>query len=175
MCNWELLNTELYKISKWILYQLNRKNCDCWVRNLCRQLRDWAYDLGWVFPDYFSPHVIKQLSSFSNYSAWKVFLFGVFLVYIFPHSHWIQRFTSVQMLEKTDQKSSNFGHFLRNAFICLLKIRIKPSALQVVSVMYRSSRPEVICEKDVHKNFVKFTVKTCASLSLFFFFKEKRL
>ena len=39
-------------------------------------------------------------------TVWKVSVFGVFLVRIFPYS--------VQMCENTDQKNSEYGHFLRS-------------------------------------------------------------
>ena len=50
------------------------------------------------------------------YTAWKVSVFGVFLVRIFPHSDWIRRDTanaakSVQIRENTDQKNSEYGYF----------------------------------------------------------------
>ena len=57
-----------------------------------------------------------------SYTAWKVSVFGVFLVFIFPHSNWIRRDTeylspySVRVPENTDQKNSVFGllfEFLR--------------------------------------------------------------
>ena len=40
------------------------------------------------------------------YTAWKVSVFGVFVVRIFPHSYWI-----VWMRENTDQKNSEYWHF----------------------------------------------------------------
>ena len=42
------------------------------------------------------------------YTAWKVSVYGVFLVRIFPHSDWIRRDTeySVGMRENTDQENS---------------------------------------------------------------------
>ena len=45
------------------------------------------------------------------YTAWKVFVFGVFLVHIFLHLDWKR--DSVRMGENTDQKNSEFGHFSR--------------------------------------------------------------
>ena len=46
-------------------------------------------------------------------TAKKVSVFGLLLVHIFPHSHWIWRDTlySVQMRENTEQKNSKYGHF----------------------------------------------------------------
>ena len=40
-------------------------------------------------------------------TAWKVSVFGVILVRIFPHSDWIR--------ENTDQNISEYGHFSRSA------------------------------------------------------------
>ena len=58
----------------------------------------------------------------SDFTAWKVSLFGVFLVRIFSHSNWIWNDLrsispySVRMQENTDQKNSENGHFLRSAY-----------------------------------------------------------
>ena len=46
-------------------------------------------------------------------NAWKVSVFGVLLVRIFPHSDWIQR-DIVRMLVNTDKKNSKYGHFSRS-------------------------------------------------------------
>ena len=59
------------------------------------------------------------LSDVFQYTSWKVSVFGVILVRIFPHSDWIQRDTlyhsySVRMRENADQNNSEYGHFLRN-------------------------------------------------------------
>ena len=39
-----------------------------------------------------------------NYTAWKVSVFGVFLVHIFPHSDWIQRDTPCLSLQSQCRK-----------------------------------------------------------------------
>ena len=46
-------------------------------------------------------------------TAWKVSVFGVILVGIFPYSDWIQRYTpySVGMPENTNQKNPKYGLF----------------------------------------------------------------
>ena len=53
------------------------------------------------------------------YNTWKVSVFGVFLVRIFPHSDWKRRDTPspylVQMWKNSDQKISKYGHFSRSA------------------------------------------------------------
>ena len=54
-----------------------------------------------------------------TYTAWKVSVFGVFLVRIFPHSEWIRRDTPylsvpVQICEDTNQKNSEYGHLSRS-------------------------------------------------------------
>ena len=46
-------------------------------------------------------------------TMWKVSVFGVFLVGIFPHSYWTQRGT-VRMRVNTDRKNSEYGHFSRS-------------------------------------------------------------
>ena len=51
------------------------------------------------------------------YSAWKVSVFGVILVCIFPHSAWIRRDT-IQMWEKANENNSEYGHFLRTENVC---------------------------------------------------------
>ena len=66
---------------------------------------------------------IRRISWKKNFSfnfstantAWKVSVFGVILVRIFPQSDWIRRDTqySVRMRENTDQNNSEHGHFLR--------------------------------------------------------------
>ena len=48
-----------------------------------------------------------------------MFVFGDFLVRIFPHSNWIQKIQniypySVRMRENADQKNSEYGHFSRS-------------------------------------------------------------
>ena len=52
-------------------------------------------------------------------NAVKHLWFGVFLVHIFPHLDWIRRNTSyLSVLNpnvgNTDQKNSEYGHFLRS-------------------------------------------------------------
>ena len=84
--------------------------------------------------------LVTELRSISSmlllYIAWKVSLFGVILVRIFPHSGWIGEIPSIsrsislysfQMRENADQKNSEYGHFLRSdrgyimIFICMCK------------------------------------------------------
>ena len=67
-------------------------------------------------------------------TAWKVSVFAVFLVRIFPHLDWIRWDPySVQMRENTDQKNSEYGSFslserlpwFRNSFYnCVLFLHI---------------------------------------------------
>ena len=48
-------------------------------------------------------------------TAWKVSVFGVILVRLFPLSDWIRIFPYlIQMRENTDQNNSEYGHFLRS-------------------------------------------------------------
>ena len=54
---------------------------------------------------------------FKLVTAWKMSVFGVFLVCIFPDSDWIRKDTeylsvySVRKWENTNQKNSEYGHF----------------------------------------------------------------
>ena len=64
----------------------------------------------------------KQYSKSIHLTAWKVPVFGVILVHIFPHSDWIRKDTlrkispySVRMRENADQNKSEYGHILRSA------------------------------------------------------------
>ena len=64
------------------------------------------------------------LESYFSNSTWKVSVFFVFLVHIFPHSDWIWEIPSismdsVRMLESTDQKNSKYGDFLHSDSWCL--------------------------------------------------------
>ena len=49
--------------------------------------------------------MMKKCQNFIN-TAWKLSLFGVIQVHIFPHLDW--------MREIADQKSSEYEHFLRS-------------------------------------------------------------
>ena len=102
-----------------------------------------------------------------HYTMWKVSVFGVILVHIFPHSDWIRRDTvhlspispySVRMRENKDQNNSEYGQFLHSD----RKADLSSIFPQTIS---RSSRPEVFCEKGILRNFAKFTGKhKCQSL-----------
>ena len=65
--------------------------------------------------------MFKLCSYVTIFTAWKMSVFGVFLVRIFPHSDWIRRDTlsispySVWMRKNTDQKNPEEGHFSRAA------------------------------------------------------------
>ena len=53
--------------------------------------------------------IIKRLVfNWNITTVWKVSVFGVFLVHIFPNSDWIRIRTN------TDQKNSEYGHFSRS-------------------------------------------------------------
>ena len=54
---------------------------------------------------------ISDWKKVKPYTAWKVSLFGVFLVHNFPH---LTSPYSVQMRENTDQKNSEYRHFSRS-------------------------------------------------------------
>ena len=57
-------------------------------------------------------------NSFST--AWKVSVFGVFLIRISPHLDWI--LNSVLMWENTDQKNFEYGNYLRSTELGFLQI-----------------------------------------------------
>ena len=62
-------------------------------------------------------HTKTTWSPFLSFTAWKVSVFGVFLVRIFPHSDWLRRdisLYSVRMRENTDQKNSEYRFFSRS-------------------------------------------------------------
>ena len=69
-------------------------------------------EIGWtrqkIHSDFLYEKRIISSTSTRN-TAWKVFVFGVFLVRIFPHADRIR--------ENTDQKNSEYGHFLRSAIM----------------------------------------------------------
>ena len=56
-------------------------------------------------------------------TAWKVSVFGVILVRIFPH---ISMY-SVRMRENVDQNNSKYGHFLRSVYLEGFELIRKPS------------------------------------------------
>ena len=58
--------------------------------------------------------VIGKRFTATRYTAWKVSVFGVILVRIFPHLDWIWRDTEVRMRENADQNNSEYEHFLRS-------------------------------------------------------------
>ena len=57
--------------------------------------------------------------SYKLFTAWKVFVSGVFLVRIFPHLDWLFR---ANPEKKTDLKNSKRGHFSRSDYL-LHKLR----------------------------------------------------
>ena len=59
----------------------------------------------------------KCSENFKDSTAWKVSVFGVFLVDISPHSARIQSLRiQSEMRESTDQKNLEYGHFSRNVY-----------------------------------------------------------
>ena len=60
---------------------------------------------------------MENTFQYNFFTAWKVSVFGVFLVRTFPHSNWIWRDISpysVRMRKNADQKNSKYGHFPRS-------------------------------------------------------------
>ena len=115
------------------------------------------------------------------YTTWKLSVFGVILVHIFPHSDWIRRDTEyLSVLSpnagNTDQNYSEYGHFLRsdNDFQILsqyVKFRIKLMFLLIPRRPQRS----VYFENDFHipsiqtDSFIYFNIKIQKSLFWRFF------
>ena len=58
----------------------------------------------------------------AHYTAWKVSVFGVILVRIFPHSDVTRRDT--ENTENTDQNNSEYGHFMRAVNLLDLRLQI---------------------------------------------------
>ena len=115
------------------------------------------------------------------YTTWKLSVFGVILVHIFPHSDWIRRDTEyLSVLSpnagNTDQNYSEYEHFLRsdNDFQILsqyVKFRIKLMFLLIPRRPQRS----VYFENDFHipsiqtDSFIYFNIKIQKSLFWRFF------
>ena len=61
----------------------------------------------------------RQSETLKVFTVWKVSVFGVILVPIFPHSDWMRRDRSispysVRMQENVDQNNSEYKQFLRS-------------------------------------------------------------
>ena len=112
------------------------------------------------------------------YNTWKVSVFGVFLVRIFPHSDWRRRDTpspySVQMWKNSDQKISKYGHFSRSASFFRRFLFIWASFLYYIVMTssafnfykkklhcrcFSVNFEKFFCKTGVHKNLVMFTGK----------------
>ena len=73
-----------------------------------------------------------------SYTAWKVPVFGVILVRIFPHSDWMQK--------NMDQKNSEYGHFLRSVIV---NFEQNPEAhSKLFANIVNGERPFTILEKN---------------------------
>ena len=97
-----------------------------------------------------------------RFTAWKVFVFGVFLASLFLHSNWIRReipylsVYSVRMREIPDQKNSKHGHFLRSD--CWLQV---PDTAQKLAFSVKdhitpitSLQPRTLHKKDNYLYFL---------------------
>ena len=92
-------------------------------------------------------------------TAWKVSVFGLFLVLIFWHSNSY----SVRMRENTDQKNSEYGHFSPSEeWVCIiwifhetfLKDYFKPwKGFKKVNKMGRDGKKGLGCKKGERGNF----------------------
>ena len=99
----------------------------------------------------------------------KVSVFEVFLVRIFPHSDRIRRDTpsySARMQESTDQKNSEYGHFLPSVFYVWrvnetqykVKITLKKFSFQIYTEFFQT-----IIEFDIRFRIIfnsRFTLKS---------------
>ena len=65
---------------------------------------------------YFCTEAVFDSFTRLQYTAWKVSVFGVVLVHIFPHLSVLRSISpySVQMRENTDLNNSEYGHFSRS-------------------------------------------------------------
>ena len=89
-------------------------------------------------------------------TAWKMSVFGVFLVRIFPHSGWIRRFTQSECgkirTRKTPNTDTFYAVFNSNPFHAKCLNFILPGNLR---------KPEMVILGDIErKNFIK-NVFTC--------------
>ena len=84
-------------------------------------------------------------------TAWKVSVLRVFLVCIFPHSEWIQRFTvkpyAVKKRENMYQKSFQYGHFSRSVSRANI---IDLWQRNVLSSNYTCRRIKIVIKKIIH-------------------------
>ena len=81
--------------------------------------------------------MLKNGARFLRYTVWKVSVFGVFLVRIFPYS--------VRMLENTDQRNSEYEHFSRSgmfSYLALLSMNgLKTSVFPTELIHFLKSKP----------------------------------
>ena len=87
-----------------------------WDDSLKKLLTKLFVELNFKKSKWFSVEKYHPLSQSDHLTAWKVSIFGVFLVPYFPHKDWIRRDTSVWMRESTYQKNSEYGHFSRSVY-----------------------------------------------------------
>ena len=82
--------------------------------------------LYWTAPEFRLPQIcilfsgclkFGLLRTSWNATAEKVSVYGVFLVLIFPHSKLNTEIYSVKVRENKDQKTSEYGHFLRSVVL----------------------------------------------------------
>ena len=117
-----LIFQRFIKMSQTILQctiKLNRKSkTTSWGRGMLWPCFYWQ-----KFPSQFKKHIGKSIRYYQEDitmldTAWKVSIFRVFLVCIFPHSDWIRRISlsphSVWKQENTNQKNSEYEHLLRS-------------------------------------------------------------
>ena len=70
-------------------------------------------------------------------TAWKVSIFGVILVHVFPYTLRISPY-SVRIRENTDQKNSEYGHFLRSDWWFYLEAAAVPFNCRIWLNFYNS-------------------------------------
>ena len=110
----------------------------------------WKYNLkllnihGTLGIIYFCLKILIIFCSFPlKITAWKVSIFEVILVRIFPHSVW--------MWENTDQKNSEYGHFSRSEYLDLkFFLHYQRNLLILSCVMFNY-------DQTLLKNFAVFT------------------
>ena len=123
---------------------------------IIKYLLDSWRDLKWQL--YTLPNIVKRNSVFL-FTAWKVSVFGVFLVLIFPHSHWITVILrispySVWIRENTHQKKYKYGHFSSNVYDIIQRNKVALSPylrLLLVPQVTEKSHNKICCFHEVVK------------------------
>ena len=98
-------------------------------------LQMWSLGLSWISGIY-----PVEYSTRESFTAWKMSVFGVILVRIFPQTDWILRISlySVRTRKNTYQNNSKYGHFLRSVSLWFVCFHLAES--KKICVLYPSFR-----------------------------------